>query len=303
MTNINELLTRGVEKIVPNVEALESALESGKKLRIKYGVDPTTKDLHLGNAAILTKLCQFQDLGHTVIFLVGDFTARFGDPSDRLSARTMRDKNEARKMAEKYVEQAGKILDMKKLEIRYNGDWYDKMSAEELLKIQWNFTYNQLIERDMFQQRIKKELPIHYPELGYPILQGYDSVVLKADLAVCGNDQLFNEMQGRVIQEKMGQKPQAILALKLLLGTDGQKMSQSVGNVISIDETPAEFFGKIMSMADDLMPDYLEMLVRLPLAEIERIKKENENNPPRFARRSRRETGPIIRQENHERFV
>lgn len=273
MTNTKELFTRGVEKAV-GIDQLESLLQSGEKLRIKYGVDPTSKDLHLGNAALFGKLKQFQDLGHKVIFLIGDFTARFGDP-DKLKARKMRSKAEVREMAKKYVEQAGKIMDLKKTEVVYNGDWYDKMSAEDLLKIQWNFTYNQLIERDMFQERIKKELPIHYPELGYPILQGYDSVHLKADLAVCGSDQLFNEMQGRVIQSKMGQKPQAILALKLLIGTDGQKMSQSIGNVISIDEEPAEMFGKVMSIPDAVMGDYLEALVRLPMKEIERIKTEN----------------------------
>ncbi|MBU3925570.1 tyrosine--tRNA ligase, partial [Patescibacteria group bacterium] len=238
MASIEQVLTRGVKKIIER-ESLEKKLKSGKTLRIKHGVDPTTPDLHLGYAVIYRKLRQFQDLGHTVVFLIGDFTGRFGDPTDKGEVRSMRDKKEVQKLAQNYIDQVSKILDKKKLEIRYNGEWYDKMSAEDLLRLMSKFTNAQMLQRDMFQERIKKGQDIGLHEPVYPVLQGYDSVMLESDLTIIGNDQEFNELQGRRAQEMFGQKPQDLVIMPILTGTDGKnKMSQSLGNYIGITEAP-----------------------------------------------------------------
>jgi len=279
---IKELLTRGVEEVIVR-ESLEKRLKSGQKLRVKHGVDPTTKDLHLGYAVTYWKLRELQDMGHQIIFLIGDFTGRFGDPTDKLKTRRMRSKEEVREMAKDYLNQLSKILDVNKTEVRYNGEWYDKMSAEELLRLMSHFTQARMLERDMFQQRIEQGLEIGFHEPAYAVLQAYDSVMLKSDLTVCSSDQIFNEIRARDLQQDFGQPPQDILATKLLIGLDGRKkMSQSLNNYIGLTEVPEEQYGKIMSIPDNLILHYFELATRLPLDEITQIKKdlaEKKTNP------------------------
>lgn len=270
MAIFDDLLARGVTQIIDK-PSLEQKLKSGKPLCVKHGVDPTTKDLHLGQAVIYRKLRQFQQLGHMIIFLIGDFTARFGDPTDRQVNRQLRSKKEVMECARKYLKQIAKILDPKKTQIRFNGEWYDKMSAEELLKLEANFSFAQVIERDMFQERLRRKQDIRLHELTYPILQGYDSVMLKADLTIIGTDQIFNEFQGRRLQTVFGQEPQDIIAMKLLPGTDGKmKMSQSLGNDIKFSESSTEMFGKIMSLPDEVILDYFELCTDVDLETIKR---------------------------------
>ncbi len=270
MDDIEQLLTRGVKKIIER-ESLEKKLKSGKSLRIKHGIDPTTADLHLGYAVVYRKLKEFQNLGHKVIFLIGDFTGRFGDPTEKKEGpRLMRAKKEVEKLAKNYIEQAGKILDIEKTEIRYNSEWYDKMSAEDLLRLMSKFTTARMMQRDMFQERIKRGLEIGMHEPVYPVLQGYDSVMIESDVTVIGSDQEFNELQGRRAQEMFGQKPQDIMITPLLVGTDGEnKMSQSLGNYIGITESADSQYGKIMSIPDKLLPEYFELLTELVFDEKE----------------------------------
>lgn len=271
---IDEVLDRAVEDIIVRQD-LEKKLQSGKILRVKHGVDPTTKDLHLGHAVAYWKMKQLQDMGHQIVFLIGDFTGRFGDPTEKLSDRKLRPKQEVKELAEKYLKQVGKILDLDKTEVRYNSDWYDKMSAEELLKLMSSFTVMRMLERDMFQQRIKRGLDIRLHDPVYPVLQGYDSVILKSDMTVCGSDQIFNELRGRDLQTEFKQKPQDILAVQLLPGTDGhQKMSQSLGNEIGLDDEPNEKYGKIMSIPDNLITVYFKLTTLVPLKEIDSIAKD-----------------------------
>lgn len=272
--SINDiLLTRGVEEIIIQKE-LEKKLKSGKKLRIKHGVDPTSAKLHIGQAVVYHKLREFQELGHKIIFLIGDFTARLGDPSDKLKTRQMRSKKEVMDMAKNYLNQVGKIIDIKKTEVRYNGEWYDKMKLEDFLHVKSNFTHARLIERDMFQERIKKGLDISAQELDYPVLQGYDSVMLKSDLTICGTDQKFNELCGRQLQEAYGQIPQDIITVPILVGLDGKsKMSQSLKNEIGLDDEPNIMYGKVMSIPDEAVLNYYELAARVGGKELEQIKK------------------------------
>lgn len=274
---IEEILTRGVEKVVV-AESLRRKLMSGKPLRIKHGVDPTTPDLHLGYSAIYWKLRTLQELGHTVIFLIGGFTARFGDPTAKLEERAMRSRTEVGRLAKNYIAQAGKIIDLSKAEVRDNSEWYDKMSAEELLALQSEFTKAQMEERDMFEEREREGREIRLHELVYPALQGYDSVVLKSDATVVGSDQLFNELQARPLQKSRKQKPQDVLTMKLLVGTDGiRKMSQSLGNYIGITEEAKSQYGKIMSISDHLIAAYFELCTQVPMAEIQKMERDMKN--------------------------
>lgn len=269
---IEEFLKRGVADIVKK-DSLEEKLKSGKKLRVKHGVDPTTTGLHIGHAVVYLKMKELQEMGHQIVFLIGDFTGRFGDPSQKLTARQLRPKKEVRALAKNYLRQVGRIVDLKKTEIRYNSEWYDKMSAEDLLKLMSRFTVQRMLERDMFQKRIEQKKEIRLQEPVYPVLQGYDSVVLKADITICGNDQLFNEIKGRELQAEFNQAPQDIVATRLLVGLDGkEKMSQSLGNDIGIEDSPKEQYGKIMSIPDNLIQEYFELTTRVPL---EKVKKGN----------------------------
>lgn len=265
--NPADLLTRGVADLIVRKD-LEQLLASGKKLRIKHGVDPTKPDLHLGHAVIYRKLRQFQDLGHTIIFLVGDFTARFGDPTDKAKSRNLRTKAEVEEAAQSYIDQVGRILDRKKLEVRRNSEWYESMKAEELLRIMSHFTVSRMLERDMFEKRRKagEEIGLHEPV--YPVLQAYDSVMLQSDLTVIGTDQTFNELQARPLQEFFGQKPQQVMSMQILVGTDGkEKMSKTLGNAIRLLDAPEEMFGKIMSLPDAAMPSFAELLTDLDAKE------------------------------------
>lgn len=275
---VKDILRRGVTKLIKEDEIKET-LKGIKPLRIKHGIDPSSNQIHLGYAVVYRKLRQLQDLGHTVVFLVGDFTARFGDPTGRTQVRIMKDAKEVKNLANTYVEQISKILDPKRLEIRFNSEWYDKLKTEELFSVLAKFTTAQMLERDMFQERITNKQEIFLHELLYPVLQGYDSVMLKSDLTVIGSDQIFNEIVGRDLQRSFNQKPQGIIALEVLPGTDGtRKMSQSYGNTIGIDEPPDMQYGKIMSIPDNTISTYFELLTDLPEEEIKILKEAMANN-------------------------
>lgn len=263
----DDLLRNTVEVI--ERQSLLGKLTSGRRLRVKHGVDPTTANLHLGYAVIYQKLKQFQDAGHTVIFLIGDFTARFGDPTEKLEARTMRTAKDVEAAAQSYLKQIGTILDLRKTEVRRNSEWFDKMSAEELLRLMSRFTTQRMLERDMFQERLKKQKEIRLQEPVYPVLQAYDSVMLRADLTVIGSDQTFNELQARELQRAYGQEPQDLVLMPLLRGTDGKrKMSQSLGNSIGIAEGPTEMFGKVMSIPDALLAEWFRLCTSVPEDEV-----------------------------------
>ncbi|MFH1509248.1 MAG: tyrosine--tRNA ligase [bacterium] len=272
------LLQRGVDEIVVAAD-LENKLQSGKPLRVKHGIDPTTNRLHLGYAVVYEKLRQFQEAGHKVVFLIGGFTGRFGDPTDKTESRTLRSKKDVAEAAKNYLEQLGKILDLNKIEVRNNSEWYDKMSAEDLIKLMSEFTAMRMLERDIFQKRLQRKQAIGLHELVYPILQGYDSYELEADVTVIGSDQKFNELQARGLQEARGQKPQDLIITPLLIGTDGKdKMSQSLGNDIGIAEEPKEQYGKLMSIPDEQIIPYFTLITRLPLTEISELEKQMKNN-------------------------
>jgi len=271
---VEEVLTRGVQEIVV-ADSLKKKMLSGKQLRIKHGVDPTSTDLHLGYAVVYEKLRQFQELGHKIVFLIGSFTARFGDPTDKGKVREMKTKEAVMEMGKEYIKQLGKIIDIKKIEVVYNGNWYDKFSAEDLLNLMSKFTVARMLERDMFQQRMKEAREIYLHEPVYPVLQGYDSVVIKSDITVIGSDQKFNELQARPLQEAAGQVPQDLMMVPLLIGTDGeQKMSQSLGNYIGIADSPQDQFGKTMSIPDSLIYSYFELCTRVDASDLYEIEKQ-----------------------------
>ncbi len=273
---IKEFLTLGVEEVIVKKD-LERKLLSGKRLRVKHGVDPTSKDLHLGYAVVYHKLRELQELGHQIVFLIGGFTGRFGDPTDKDKSRDLRSREEVLSLADNYLKQLAKILDIDKVEVRDNSEWYDKWSFEKGLKLLARSTVARMLERDMFQKRIKEGREIYLHELTYPLLQGWDSVELKSDLTVIGTDQKFNELQARPLQEAEGQTPQDIVTVPLLIGTDGKmKMSQSLGNYIGITESPAEQFGKIMSISDELLLPYFELVARYNSKQLKRVKTELE---------------------------
>ena len=270
---IKVILTRGVEEVIDR-QHLERRLLSGERLRIKFGIDPTAPELHLGNAVILWKLKKFQELGHKIVFIIGDFTAQIGDPTGRLTARKPLTKKEIKENMKTYKNQLGKILNLKKTEIVYNSKHLSTMSFTEIYRISHFFSANQILERDMFQERKEKGRPIWLHEFFYPVFQAYDSVAVKADVEIGGNDQLFNMMMGRQLQPHFNQPPQDILTMRLLSGTDGRKMSKSFGNYIGIQETPNEMYGKIMSIKDELITDYFELCTFVPMEEISEIEKQ-----------------------------
>ncbi len=273
---IKSLLERNVEKIIDR-DRLEVLLKSGKKLRIKYGVDVTSPLLHLGHAVNLWKMREFQELGHKVIFLIGDFTTRIGDPTGRSLTRPVISKKQIERDAKEYKRQISKILltNSSVFEERRNSEWYDKMSLSEFLSLASKITHARLIKRDMFQARIEEGREIYIHEFLYPILQGYDSVMLKADLTIIGEDQLFNELIGRYYQEVFYQDPQCIITTTITPGLDGrEKQSKSLGNYIAILDKPAEKYGKIMSIPDNLIIPYFKVYTKLSLEEIGQIEKD-----------------------------
>jgi len=255
------MLMQGVVAALPENE-LAKKLASGKKLVIKLGMDPTSPDLHLGHAVVLKKLKQFQDLGHRIIFLIGDFTAAIGDPSGKSKTRPPLSKEAIAKNTQTYFEQVGRILNPEKVEIRYNSEWLDRLNAPDFVKLCSKVTVARLIEREDFANRLEHNQPISFHELLYPLMQGYDSVELRADIELGGTDQTFNLLMGRLLQEQYGQEPQVILTTPLIEGLDGvQKMSKSLGNYIGLTEKADQAFGKLMSISDELMWRYAKVLL------------------------------------------
>ncbi len=240
---------------------LEEALREGRSLRVKLGMDPSAPDLHLGHTVVLRKLKSFQDLGHTTIFLVGDFTARIGDPAGRKKTRPALDEQAVRSNAQTYIDQVGRILDTERAEVRFNGEWMGEMGAADMVRLCSQATVARMLERDDFARRYAGEVPISIHEFLYPLVQAYDSVALQADVELGGTDQTFNLLMGREIQRHYGQPPQAVLTHPLLVGTDGtEKMSKSLGNYVGIAEAPEEIYGKAMSVSDELMLDWIDAL-------------------------------------------
>ena len=267
------IIQSGAAQIVPE-KALMDKLKRGKPLNIKLGVDPTAPDIHLGHAVPLRKLRQFQDLGHQVTLIIGDGTALIGDPSGRNSTRPQLTREQIKENAQTYVDQAFKVLDPEKTTLRYNSEWILSLGMEDLLKIASNFTVARILERDDFHNRYTSELPISLHEFLYPIMQAYDSVVIKADVELGGTDQLFNLLAGRELMEKMGMEPQVCLTLPLLEGTDGvKKMSKSYGNYIGLTDAPNDMFGKVMSIPDELMVKYYRLASTVPVDQIDAIEK------------------------------
>lgn len=268
----DDLLTRNVEDIIVRRE-LEKKLKAGKKLRVKLGFDPTGKRLHLGRAVTLWKLRDFQALGHKITFVIGDFTAQIGDSSDKDAERQMLSLEQVHENFKNYHRQLAMILDMDKVEIFYNGDWYNKMHLDKFFKLASLFTVQQMTERDNFANRIKTGKPVGLHETLYPLFQGYDSVEMKTDLEIGGSDQLFNMLAARTIQKAFKMAPQSVMTTPLLEGTDGRKMSTSWGNCIFIDELPLEMYGKVMTIRDELIPKYFKMCTNVSLTVIEEVEK------------------------------
>ena len=271
-TEINQalaLIKRGAEEILLEEELLEK-LKKGKPLRVKAGFDPTAPDLHLGHTVLLNKLRQFQDLGHHVLFLIGDFTGMIGDPTGKSATRPPLSQDEVKKNAESYAEQVFKILKRDQTEVVFNSTWLTDLGAAGMLKLAASHTVARMLERDDFNKRYKANQPIAIHEFLYPLLQGYDSVALKADVELGGTDQKFNLLMGRELQKQSGQSPQCVITMPLLEGLDGvQKMSKSLGNYIGINEAPEIIFAKIMSISDELMWRYIELLSFATLDEIQ----------------------------------
>lgn len=267
-----EILTNGTAQCIP-LDELVKKLESGKKLKIKLGMDPTAPDLHLGHAVVLRKMRQFQDLGHDVIFLIGDYTARIGDPSGKSKTRPPLTDEQITANSKTYFEQVGKILDLSKLTIRYNSEWLSQLTFADVIKMCSRITVARLIEREDFSNRLDKNIPVGMHELLYPIMQAYDSVALVADVELGGTDQTFNLLCGRFLQEQYGQEPQVVLTVSLLEGLDGvEKMSKSLGNAVGLIDEPANAYGKLMSVPDSLVYKYFTLLLNRQAAEIETMK-------------------------------
>lgn len=269
----SELLTRGVEQVVPKTLA-EEKLKSGKKMRIYLGIDPTGNKLHLGHSVPLRKLQAFADAGHEVIFLVGSFTAMIGDPTGRDTQREPLTKEQVIKNFETYKQQAGKVLDFSKVKIVYNHEWLEKLNGADILKLASVFTVQQMEERDMFQVRREKGLPIGVHEFLYPLFVGYDSVILDVDCELGGSDQLFNMLAGRTLQTHLGKRDKFVLTTKLIEGTDGRKMSKTYDNCIWLEDSAKDMYGKTLRIEDHLITTYMECCTDVPTAEIEEIEKK-----------------------------
>ncbi|MCX7832952.1 MAG: tyrosine--tRNA ligase [Ignavibacteria bacterium] len=272
---------RGVAEIIPEDELvykIEKSIKTKQPLNIKLGCDPSKPDLHIGHAVVLNKLREFQDFGHKAILIIGDYTAMIGDPSGKKKTRPQLSFEETREYGKTYFEQATKILDTKNIEIRYNSEWLSKLTLADLLNIQSKFTVQRILERDDFRNRLQEEIEISMQELLYPIMQGYDSLVINSDVELGGTDQKFNNLIGRDMQRKFGKEPQVVLLMPLLEGTDGsEKMSKSLGNAIGICEPPKEIYGKAMSIPDNLIYKYFELGTRKSKKELDEIKQQLSN--------------------------
>jgi tyrosyl-tRNA synthetase len=275
-------LQKGTAEIIPRDELrakLEKSSATGKPLRVKLGVDPTAPDIHLGHTVVIRKLRAFQELGHTVIFLIGDFTGLIGDPSGNSATRPQLTRDEIDANAETYKQQVSKLLDPSKTELRFNSEWMDQLGSDGFVRLSSHVTVRQILERDDFAKRLAEEKPIALHELLYPLAQAYDSVALEADVELGGTDQKFNLLMGRNLQREYQKEPQVAIIMPLLEGTDGvQKMSKSLGNYIGINEPPSEIFGKVMSISDELMWRYYELLTDMTLEEISALRRQTERN-------------------------
>lgn len=272
---IKDLLTRGVTNVIQK-KHLEESLKSKTKLRVKFGIDPTGPDVHIGHAVVFWKLKQFQDLGHKIVLIIGDFTAQIGDPSDKDAERQPLTSADIKTNLKGYLEQIGSVIDLKKVELNHNGEWHRKGTKQELIEEAMNFTVNQMSQRDNFAKRLKDEKPVGLHEFLYPLLQGMDSVAVKADVELGGNDQYFNLLAGRTLQKRYGQKEQDILTTDLLEGTDGRKMSKTYQNAIYLNDTPEDKYGKVMSIKDELIVRYFVLATDVSLTEIHKLEKSLE---------------------------
>ncbi len=271
---IEEILGRGVENIYPSKEELKKVLLSGRVLSIYNGIDPTGPTLHIGHGSTLLKLKEFQDLGHKIILLIGDFTGRIGDPTDKTATRKQLSVKEIKKNLQSYTKQANMILDMKKVQVKFNSKWLSKLSFEQVMEIASEFTLQQMIERDMFERRLKEGQPIHLHEFFYPLMQGYDSVAMNVDMEIGGNDQTFNMLIGRTMMKNRG-KEKYVLTTKLLVDPTGKKMGKTEGNMVTLEDSPENMFGKIMSWPDALIPSAFEICTRVSSVEISKINLKN----------------------------
>lgn len=275
-----KVIRRGTVEILPEEELifkLKRSIQENVPLRVKQGFDPTAPDIHLGHTVCLRKLRQFQKLGHQVILIIGDYTGMVGDPSGRSETRPQLTLDQIKANARTYQEQFFRVVDENKTEVRYNGEWFSRMSFLEFMRLASNFTVARMLERDDFSKRYKEQIPISIHELFYPLMQAYDSVMIKADVEIGATEQKFNLLAGRQIQEVYGQKPQVILTMSVLVGTDGeQRMSKSLGNYIGVAEPPGEMFGKIMSIPDEQIYNYFELVTDVGADELTQIKEELE---------------------------
>jgi len=274
MDEIEELLTRGVTEVIDR-DNLKSKLLSGKKLRVKLGIDPTSPDIHIGRAIPILKLRDFQKLGHKVVFIVGDFTSVIGDTSDKESERPMLSKEEVESNQKTYFEQIGKLINLKEAELRRNSEWLEPLTFREIGEQANLFSVADFIARENISKRLSQGKRVSLREVLYPLMQGYDSVAVKADVELGGTDQRFNLLAGRTLQAKYGQKPQDIILNPLISGLDGRKMSSSWGNTISLTSEPNDMYGKVMSMSDSSIKEYFEFCTRVPMKEIEEIMKKH----------------------------
>ncbi|KUK79266.1 MAG: Tyrosine--tRNA ligase [Microgenomates bacterium 39_7] len=279
----SHLLTRGVAEVLPSKDSLATLLEK-KKIKLYLGIDPTGAFLHLGHAVVLRKLQQFADLGHEVILLIGNGTVKIGDPTGRDESRPVLTDEQIEQNFQNWKEQASTILDFNTIKIMRNGDWLEKLNYSDIVKLLAKTTVQQLLERDMFQERLEQGKPIHGHEIIYPLLQGYDSVVMDVDLEIGGTDQTFNMMMGRTLQKIYNNREKWVLTTPIINGTDGRKMSKSFNNFVALKAEPKEMFGKLMSVSDELITEYLTLLTDLPLEEIEQISQKIEQgaNPMQF---------------------
>ncbi|MBD3238788.1 MAG: tyrosine--tRNA ligase [Candidatus Moranbacteria bacterium] len=297
---IKQLLDRGVEKIYPSKKKLLSLLKQGKRLKLYCGYDPSSPTLHVGHLITINKLAQFQQLGHEVIFLIGDFTGMIGDPTDKQSTRSKLTRDQVLKNCRNYQKQISKVLAFEgknKAVVKYNSQWNDKLSFVDLIELSSNFTVGQMIQRDMFQQRIQQGKPIHLHEFLYPLAQAYDSLVMDVDLEIGGNDQMFNMMCGRDLIKALKNKEKFVLTTKLLADEQGKKMGKSEGNAVSMTAQAKDIYGKIMSWTDGLILPGFELLTQIDLAEVAKIKKQLEQgqNPMVFKKRLAFEITKLIK--------
>ena len=285
---LHRITKRGVADIIPEAEFLKR-LEEGRPLKLKMGFDPSRPDLHLGHVVGLRKLRQLQDLGHELILIVGDWTAQIGDPSGQSDTRTMLDAAQVRENAETYMRQFFRVVDQEKTRAVYQSEWFGKFTLASVIELTSHFTVNQFLHREDFANRYAEQRPISITEMLYPLLQGYDSVAIEADVEFGGTDQLFNLMVGRELQEKKGQRPQIVFTMPILPGTDGvRRMGKSLGNYIAIEDTPTDMFGKVMSLPDNVIALYFELLTDIPDAEVEEIRtaiETHSTNPMAFKKR------------------